>query len=104
MSVAVSDVPDLILFDVVYLTKTVNLDLARQKAVEQGLVCYSVYAKNAEDAIRRLREQEPIKHPIVEIARVNPAPPMMDGSARSFGTVILPVEYKGIDARFVKGH
>lgn len=98
------NIPDLIIFDVVYLTQTVNLDMARQKPVERGLVCYQVFAKNVEDAIRRLREQEPIKHPIVEVARVNPAPPMGDGSPRSFDTMILPIEVKPVDLRLLKGH
>lgn len=89
---------NLILFDCVYLTRIVNLNVfekpspkhTRGDSIEQGLVCYSVFAKNAEDAIRRLREQEPIKHPIVEIARVNPAPGYMDGSPRGIDTLILP--------------
>lgn len=94
------DVPDLVLFDVEFLTQTVNLDMARKKPVEKGLVLYQVFAKNAEDAIRRLREQEPIKHPIIEIARVNPAMGP-HGGTRDFASVILPIETKPIDLRLV---
>lgn len=90
---------NLMLFDVVYLTRKVNLNPfekpspkhTRGDSVEQGLICYQVYAKNAEDAIVRLREQEPVAHPIVEVARVNPAPGLADGSPRTLDTLILPL-------------
>lgn len=57
-------------FAITYLTETVNMDPTAPQPRVRGLVKYKVYAKNAEDAIRRLREQEPAEHPIIEIGDV----------------------------------
>lgn len=54
-----------------YLTERVNLNPANgEPPIQRGIVTYFVWAKHAEDAIARLREQEPAEHPIVEIAGV----------------------------------
>ena len=102
---------DLIMFDVQFLTRVVDLNVFKPRAAgnrsaspEQGIVVYSVFAKNAEDAIARLRAQEPIKHPVIEIATVNPAPPLPSGEPRSLDRVILPIELRSLDQRLVKGH
>lgn len=61
-------------FKIVYLTEQVNLDPRAKRAVEKGLTVRLVYAKNAEDAILRLRERsdsgDPLVGPIIEIADV----------------------------------
>lgn len=57
-------------FSVQYLTEIVTMDPRAKHPRQQGLVKYIVFAKNAEDAIARLREATPIEHPIIEIAAV----------------------------------
>lgn len=77
-------------FAVSYLTEQVHLETmtARQGPLrEKGVVTYYVYSKNAEDAIKRLRDQTPIKHPIIEIAGVSP-------TGRYSDTLVLPIEWK----------
>lgn len=73
-------------FAVAYLTEIMNMDPRAGRQRVKGLVKYTVYAKNAEDAIRRLREQEPVEHPIIEIASVN-------ATGDDSSQLILPVEW-----------
>lgn len=84
---------NLTMFDVTYLTREVNIDPRAKSGVQTGLVCYQVYAKHVEDAILRLREQEPAQHPIIEIASVMVAPGTADGSPRMLDFLIAPREW-----------
>lgn len=59
-------------FAVSYLTEIVTMDPRAKHPRQQGIVKYKVFAKNAEDAIVRLKANTPIEHPIVEIASVVP--------------------------------
>jgi hypothetical protein len=82
------------LFDITYVTREVDLTGRSAASVKTGLVCYQVFAADAEDAIRRLREQEPARHPVVEIAAVQPAHPLPDGGVRGAEFTIFPREMR----------
>ena len=77
-------------FDVVFITRAVNLAPGAKRSVDRGAVVYQVFATDAEDAIRRLREHEPKQHPIDVIVSAAPAPPMQDGAARYADLTIFP--------------
>lgn len=79
-------------FAITYLTEQMNMDPRAKQQRAHGLVKYKVFAKNAEDAILRLREQEPIDHPIIEIAGV-----VATGDDSSM--LILPKEWGVVSAR-----
>ena len=83
-------------FLVTYLTEVVDMDPRAERQRARGLVEYKVYARNAEDAIRRLREQEPIAHPIVEVAGVR-------ASGGDSTQLILPIEWGAVGLQTAGG-
>lgn len=91
-------------FAVTYLTEVVTMDPRAKHPRQQGMVKYKVFAKNAEDALARLRAAAPIEHPIIEIAGV-----MATGDFSN--QLVLPHEWGEIannggpgGPRLVKGH
>lgn len=72
---------------VAYLTELISLDPRSPMPKRHGMTSWTVYAKNAEDAILRLREQESVSEPIIEIASVQP-------TGRDIEHVVMPREWQ----------